>query len=139
MHPMANVRELMTSDPLTLTPDSKVLDALRMMNQVVIRHVPVVGDGGKVVGILSDRDLRNFELANWAKDVTSEKVVEYLNQPVSEVMSDALVSIAPDASMKDAIGKMLDESISALPVVENDQLVGIVTTVDILYAVQKSS
>lgn len=130
---MPAVRELMTPNPLTLRPSSTVLDALRMMNQVVIRHIPVV-DGDRLVGLLSDRDLRNFELDNWLQDVTAQKVRHYLEQPVSHSMSKTIVSIGPDASMNEAIDLMLDHGISALPVCRDDRLVGIITTEDVLRA-----
>ena len=121
----------MTADPLTLQPDSTVFKAVAMLNQVWIRHLPVC-DGESVVGMISDRDLRNFEIEDWINAVSAEKVREYLAMSVSKVMATEVKTIAPDASIQDAASAMLGAEISALPVVEDGKIVGIVTTDDLL-------
>ncbi len=128
---MANVREIMTADPLTLEPEMTVLKALEMMNQVWIRHLPVCKDG-KVVGMLSDRDLRNFEMQDWVSAVSTEKVREYLAMPVSTMMSTEVKAVGPNATTSDAASMILSAEISALPVVDDGKIVGIVTTDDLL-------
>ncbi len=121
----------MTADPLTLEPETTVFKAVQMMNQVWIRHLPVC-EGGKVVGMLSDRDLRNFEMEDWFSAVSPEKVREYLAMPVSKLMASEVKMVGPDATTQDAAAMMLSAEISALPVVEGGGIVGIVTTDDLL-------
>ncbi len=121
----------MTADPLTINPDETVFKAVQMMNQVWIRHLPVC-DGDKVVGMLSDRDLRNFELQEWINAVDADKVREYLAMPVSKVMSEDVVTVGPDTSSAESAAAMLDAKISALPVVDDGKLIGMVTTDDLL-------
>lgn len=121
----------MTADPLTLEPETTVLKALEMMNQVCIRHLPVCKDG-KVVGMLSDRDLRNFEIQDWVNSVSAEKVREYLAMPVSKMMAGDVKTVGPDATTQDAAAMMLSAEISALPVIDSGGIVGIITTDDLL-------
>jgi CBS domain-containing protein len=128
---MAEVRDLMTPDPLTLSLDATVLQALRMMEQVVVRHLPVCS-GDRVVGMVSDRDLRATELGEWAGESSAADVHAYLSRPISELMSTDVVTISPDAPVREAVGRLIEHRISALPVVENEVLVGMLSTVDIL-------
>ncbi|HWP58610.1 MAG TPA: CBS domain-containing protein [Candidatus Acidoferrales bacterium] len=125
------VSEIMTKAPVTLGP----ADTLDLANDIIqlgrIRHIPIV-DGGKLVGILSQRDL--FGAAVTAVlGITGKTQRELLRSvPIREVMRKHLITIHPDASVRQAASLMATEKIGSLPVVEGGSLVGLVTQTDIL-------
>jgi acetoin utilization protein AcuB len=118
---------------------ARVTDSLRTvlekLTEADIRHLPVV-DGGAVVGIVSDRDLR--EVAPSAFDLVErpQDSARILARPVSELMASDVVSANPGDDLVDAINLMLEHRIGAVPVVEegSSELVGIVSYVDVLRA-----
>jgi acetoin utilization protein AcuB len=115
----------MTQRVTTVTPSTAVTTALRLMYIQHIRHLPVVADG-RLVGIVSDRDVRPA-----ARSAPVRTIREHL---VGQVMTPAVRWVRPDDELYAAIKDMLAWRISALPVVEHDQLVGILTTTDCLGA-----
>jgi acetoin utilization protein AcuB len=93
--------------------------------------MPVVDDG-RVVGILSQRDLFRSALITalgFGRKVTSSLIKTI---KIKEVMTEKVFTISPDASIKDAARQMMDKKIGCLPVVEGDRLVGLVTETDML-------
>lgn len=128
------VRELMTGDPLTVARDTPVLDARRMMTERRIRHL-LVTDGGRLAGIVTDRDIR----LNMASPAISLSVweINYLlaRMTVESVMTRAVITVAPERDVKAAAQIMLDHKFGALPVVEAGVVVGILTESDMLRAV----
>ena len=126
---MPQVSEIMSSDVLSIKPTAPVLEALRMMSGAHVRHIPVVGDDGMMVGIVSDRDAREFGDAD---DVSTTVVMRHLNMPVSEVMTSDPRSIAPSASLDQAAAIMIDTKVGALPVVDGGKVVGILSVIDLL-------
>ena len=128
------VRELMMKGPVTLKCD----DILDLANDVMslgrIRHLPIL-DNGKVVGILSQRDL--FHSALVAALGLSPKQRKELLKAISvrEVMSAPVVTIAPDSRVAEAARLMLAKKIGCLPVVEQGNLVGLLTESDLLRCV----
>lgn len=119
------VRDAMTRRVTTVTPNTTVTAALRLLYVQRIRHLPVVEDG-RLVGIVSDRDLTPA-----ARSAPSAAIRKRL---VADVMTPAARWVRPDDELFDATRQMLSWRISALPVVEHDQLVGILTTTDCLRA-----
>jgi acetoin utilization protein AcuB len=130
------VRALMKRRVVTVSPDDtsdKVFSLFAVKN---IRHLPVV-ENGKLVGIVSDRDLKRVMGPQpglpWA--VKSGRLVLTLStRRVGSFMPRALVTIAPDAEATEAASTMIEKKIGALPVVERGALVGIVTATDLLRA-----
>lgn len=128
------VRDWMTSDPIVATPDTEVREARRLLHANGIRHLPVVGSG-RLVGIVSDRDvriddrsLRQLAALERLGDVVGE------GKPLEVVMSSPPYVVGPDESVSAAARQMLSRRISALPVVEDGALIGILTTTDCLLA-----
>ena len=119
------VRDAMTQRVTTVTPSTAVTTALRLMYIQHIRHLPVVSDG-RLVGIVSDRDVRPA--------ARSAPVSSIRDRVVGRVMTPAVLWVRPDDELHAAIKDMLAWRISALPVVEHDRLVGILTTTDCLQA-----
>jgi CBS domain-containing protein len=110
------VREIMTENVLTVAPSQTTRLATQMMLWSSLRQLPVVDDG-KLVGMLTERDL----LRAGATDGI-----------VSDTMTESVDRIAPGGLLSDAAGQLADASSNCLAVVEDDVLLGIVTTTDLL-------
>jgi CBS-domain-containing membrane protein len=125
--------EVMTRDPVTVTEQVSIGDALALLAEQSVRHLPVVR-GSTVVGILSDRDFRALGLALVIDEASYEQMRGQLSQPVSTLMSSNVVTIDRDTNAADIVDLMIEEKLSALPVVENgtQELAGIVSYVDLL-------
>jgi acetoin utilization protein AcuB len=131
------VRDLMTPEPITVDPETQMLQARQRMVEERIRHLVVVEDA-RVVGIVTDRDIR----LNLPSPATSLSVWE-LNFLLSKltvggVMSKSVIVVEPDRPLADAARIMMDHKIGALPVVESGRLIGIVTESDFVRAVAES-
>ena len=124
------VSEWMTRKIITIAPDSSVSDAVRLMKEKRIKHIPVLKDE-RLKGIISDRDIREFSPSK----ATSLDVYElnYLltTTRVKEMMKTRVFTIAPDSPIEEAAMLMLDNNIGSLPVVEGGKVVGIISDRDI--------
>jgi len=133
-----NVRDLMTTSPITVGPETPVLDARQLMLDKRFRHV-LIADGPKLLGIVTDRDIR----LNLPSPATSLSVweINYLlaRLTVASVMTKTLVTVSPRQDTREAARLMLDHKIGALPVVDGGLLVGIITETDLLRAYVKAS
>lgn len=129
--------DLMTSNPVTVTPATSVAEVWDLMRERGIRHVPIV-DGAAVVGMVSDRDLAHFDLGRVLTVEGAEAVRRELGMPIVKVMSTDVVTVEPDAELADVIDLLLEYRIGAVPVVrpESGELVGIVSYIDVLHAVR---
>ena len=124
------VVDVMTRDPLTVTPFETVAQAEELMAENRIRQLPVVNDRA-LVGIITDRDLRSFLSGSLVS--TPEARESALDSKVSGVMTTNPLTVSPDDELQDAVEILLDEKIGGIPVVdEAEGLVGIVTYVDVL-------
>jgi acetoin utilization protein AcuB len=127
------VRELMTAKPITVDPETPMLEARQRMVAERIRHLVVV-ENARVVGIVTDRDIR----LNLPSPATSLSVWEInfllAKLTVGGVMSSAVIVIDPDRPIAEAARIMIDHKIGALPVVEEGRLVGIITESDFVRA-----
>ena len=132
------IRDLMTAKPITVDLDTPVLEARQIMLSKRIRHL-LVTDGPKLAGMVTDRDIR----LNLPSPATSLSVweINYLlaRLTVESVMTKALVTVSPGWDPRDAAVLMLDHKIGALPVVDNGELVGIITETDLLQAFVKTA
>src|SRR5574342_241608 len=125
------VRDVMQSNVVTVEPRTTLPMALRLVQQRGIRHLPVV-DGGKLVGIVSDRDLKRA-MASSASTLERHELTYLLDRlTLEEIMTRAVITTAPMFPVEEAARVMVKERISALPVTEGGRLVGIVTETDVL-------
>ncbi len=128
------VRDHMTPDPVTITPQNTIADAFALLRENKIRRLPVV-DKGKLVGIMTERDLGDVSPSS----ATSLSIFE-INYLLSKMTIDKvikkqkLITIVPDAYVEEAALLMRQHGIGALPVVEDGRLVGIITESDIFDA-----
>jgi CBS domain-containing protein len=121
----------MAQNPATLDRNETLDIPDTVMNLGRIRHMPVVEDG-KVVGILSQRDLFRSALivALGFGRKTTNALIKTIR--VKEVMTEPAITIAPEAAVSDAARLMIEKKIGCLPVVQNEKLVGLITETDIL-------
>ena len=122
----------MKRDLVTVTPGATLEEAARLLTAHRIHHLPVVEEGNRLAGIVSDTDLRNATLDGMfggAERGDSGRPVT-----VGEIMTRELVTLSPGDTLDDAMLVLTRRRIGALPVVEGDRLVGIVTKADILTA-----
>jgi acetoin utilization protein AcuB len=126
---MLRVRDSMTREIVTLSPDETAATALALCQERRIRHLPVL-KGGRLVGIVSDRDLRSSTpaLGDPARAAALQEVL------VEDVMAREVVSVHPDDPIEQAANTMREARIGCLPVLDGDELVGIVTASDVMDA-----
>lgn len=129
------VDEIMTEDVATVEATATIGDALEVLSTLDIRHLPVL-DGGELVGMISDRDMRDHGVSMVADASDIDRLRALQLQPVSDVMSTDLLTVEATADMTDVINLMAAEKVGALPVVDqrDGSLVGIITYVDVLRA-----
>ncbi|HSB69461.1 MAG TPA: CBS domain-containing protein [Candidatus Methylomirabilis sp.] len=128
-----HVRERMKRDPVTVQKDDSFRYALKLIRKEGIRHLPVL-DGKRLVGIVTDRDLRQSA----PSPATTLEVHElnYLLErlKIEAIMTRKVITVAPDSSLLDAAKLLLAHKIGCVPVVEHEELVGIITEGDLLRA-----
>lgn len=129
------VRERMTSPAVTVTPETPFQDALKLMRDKKFRRLPVVDATGKVVGIVSERDMLHAS----PSPATSLSVweVNYLlwKLKVSDIMTHNVVTINQDVPVEDAANIMVSRKIGGLPVVDDKGVItGVITETDIFKA-----
>ena len=128
---------LMTMYPVTVTPQATIAEALDLMRDLDIRHVPVV-ERGALVGMLSDRDLAYLNVGAALTDQGAAALRRGLATPVVKVMRSDVIRVEPETELSDVIGLLLEHKIGAIPVIRPDTqaVVGIVSYIDVLRAVQ---
>jgi CBS domain-containing protein len=114
-----DVREVMTSNPRTVSPNDNIQAAARIMKEMDTGAVPIV-EGDRAVGIITDRDIAIRAVAEGAYD-----------RPVRECATMELVTVSPDTSTRDAERIMGERQVRRLLVVEDGRLCGIVSIGDI--------
>jgi CBS domain-containing membrane protein len=132
-----SARDLMTPNPVTVSPLTSVAEVWDLMRELEIRHVPVVENGG-LVGMLSDRDLAQFDIARLLTVEGAEGLRDQLGMPVVRVMSADVIFVNPDTELNEVVELLVEHKVGALPVVQSDsrEVVGIVSYIDVLRAVQ---
>jgi acetoin utilization protein AcuB len=124
---MLRVRDSMTREVVTLGPEASAAEAWGICQEMGIRHMPIV-EAGRLVGLVSDRDLRDIspprgsggerETLGWTR--------------LRDIMSTDVVTIHPLDTIEDAARALYDRKIGCLPVVAEDELVGIITSSDMM-------
>lgn len=122
----------MKRDLVTVTPGVTLEEAARLLKANRIHHLPVVEEGNRLAGIVSDTDLRNATLDGMFGG--ADRGDSGLPVTVGEIMTRELLTLSPGDTLDDAMLILSGQRIGALPVVEGDCLVGIITKADILSA-----
>ncbi len=147
------IKDVMTPRPIVVTTDTPVSQVSLLMKKNRIGGIPVM-ENGKPVGIVTETDILSLlttpeisadlwlpspfeiieipirELMNWEK--TKEALTDVGSLPISQVMSDDLICTTPDMGIEEAASIMMKEGIARLLVIENGDLVGIVTRADLV-------
>jgi acetoin utilization protein AcuB len=125
------VGDRMSHPVVTIPPDMPVVDALNLMRVEHIRRTPVVDEKGKLVGIVSDKDLLNASPS--AATTLSVWEINYLLSKITvkDVMTKDVVTITEDTPIEEAARIMADNKIGGLPVVRDGKVVGIITETDL--------
>ena len=126
------IRERMTRNPVLCAPDLSVTDAFDLMKKSRIRRMPVVDKNGKLVGIVSDKDLLRVTPSP-ATTLSAYEIPYLLSKvKVSDVMTKKVITVTEDTPIEEAARIMVDNKIGGLPVVnESYAVVGIITETDI--------
>ena len=133
-----NVAEIMTKKPVTIRYDGTLGEALKLMEKVGCRHLPVISAEAHLIGIVSDRDCRlalnspHLLHERWQDDEVTGQTT------IAAIMTPAPIVVEPSDSIFEGTRLMLDNHISALPVMNGETLVGIITTSDLLLAFLRS-
>jgi acetoin utilization protein AcuB len=129
------VQEIMTKNPVTVESSDSVRVALTTLLELDIRHLPIV-EADQLIGIVSDRDLRQLTPPLATDDESAAKAERLLTQPVSSIMSSDVLSVDPEMDAGDVVDLMIEHRVGAIPVVEpgTGELVGIVSYIDLLKA-----
>ena len=125
------VQDVMQRGLVIVSPDTKLAEAMRLLQRRGIRHLPVL-DTGRLVGIISDRDLKAAMLSATMSPGGALSTAALDRLTAGDVMQRAVVTIAPMFPVEEAARLMVTRKISALPVTEDERLVGIVTETDVL-------
>jgi CBS domain-containing protein len=124
----------MTPEPVAVPGQTSVLDARNLMIARRIRHLLVASGDGELLGLVTDRDIR-LALPSPATSLSVWEINYLLARlTVENVMSRELVVTWPEATLGDAARAMIDHKIGALPVLDGDRLVGILTEGDFVKA-----
>jgi acetoin utilization protein AcuB len=120
------IKQMMTENPVTVSPDTLVLDAQRIMKEKNIRRLPVV-DKGKLVGIVTKTELLENapSVAHGLNDLLSK-------MKVKEIMRKNPVTVTPETPFEDALRIGQEKKIGSFPVVDDGKLLGITTESDIV-------
>ncbi len=124
------VVDVMTRDPLTLSPTETVGQADELMTQNKFRQIPVVMNK-ELVGIVTDRDVRSFLSGSLLANPHDRD--RAFNTPIREIMTSEPITVSPEDDLQEVIELLIEEKMGGIPVVDdNEGLVGIVTYVDVL-------
>jgi acetoin utilization protein AcuB len=134
------VKEVMTRDPVTIDPEAPLGTAMDVMRRKRIRHLPVIDDAGRLLGIITDRDLRQATFAPALAEHLSlgaQRRLRGIGQALEDLrvkhaMTWVVVTTDPEAPIARAAVIMFERRIGSLPVVEDGKLVGILTERDLL-------
>jgi len=121
----------MTRNPTTITPDVPVMEALERMRQTNVRRFPVLDKKGRLIGIVTDKDLLHAGPSS-ATSLSVWEVNYLLSQiRVKEVMTTEVITICEDCPLEEAARIMAENKIGGLPVVDDGQVIGIITESDL--------
>lgn len=119
-----HIDHYMTTSPFSIGQEQTLARAHQLMREHAIRHLPVL-HGGKLAGVISDRDLHMIETL---RDVDPEKVL------VEDAMTTAVYAVSPKAPLDEVVGEMAEHKYGSVVVMDHNQVVGMFTTTDAMRA-----
>ena len=131
MEKQATVASIMTKDVITVQINESLYNANNIFNSKNLRHLPVVAND-ELIGILSQTDILRISFGNAFEEQNGDDEAIFDMLSINQVMKHSPITIAPDETIKDAAKTLASKEFHALPVVEDEKLVGMITTTDIL-------
>ncbi len=125
------ISRIMTKDVITLTLDDSLFNAEKLFKKHHIRHIPVVGNE-RIIGMLSLTDLLRISFVDSYNDGQSIDTAIYNMLSIGQVMANNPKKVSSNSTIKDVAALLASKEFHALPVVDNEKLVGIITTTDLL-------
>ncbi len=129
---MTCVKDLMSTDMFVLYAEDNLLSAEEMMQWKRIRHLPVVDRASNLQGLITHRDILRASISTIVELSSGERRAAQAGILIQDIMRTDVLTIGPEADIKDAARVMLNQKIGCLLVVEERQLVGILTEADFL-------
>lgn len=127
---MMKVVNVMTTHPISVSPEDSIQQVREIMDEKNIRQLPVINKR-ELIGIITDRDIRSF-LGGRSLSYLEEQEVA-METKVTTVMTDKPITLSPDDDLREAVELLLEEKMGGIPVVDRDVgLMGIITYVDVL-------
>jgi len=125
------VSDWMTTKVFTLAPDDNIMSAIKLLKEKKIKHIPVVKNDSTIVGILSDRDIKDYTPSKVTTFELKELNYILFTAKVKEIMKKKVISATPNMAIEEAAMIMFDNNIGCLPVVEKGKLAGIISDKDL--------
>lgn len=119
----------MEKDVITLTPEDSIGYAIKLMSEKRIRHLPVVDSKKNVIGLVTDRDLRDAKPSIFRL----EEHKEDLNKPIKTIMKQEVITGHPLDFVEETAALFYEYKIGCLPIIQDNELVGIITETDLLH------
>ncbi|MBM7649641.1 acetoin utilization protein AcuB [Bacillus ectoiniformans] len=123
------VEEIMQTQVHTLNPNDTIASALQLCRDQKIRHIPIVDNNQLLVGLVTDRDIKDATPSILQKGTGEEE----LNKPLDLIMEKNVVTGHPLDFVEDVAATFYEYDISCMPVIQNGELIGIVTETDVLH------
>src|SRR5690606_3434067 len=124
-----HVEKIMNRNVISLSPSDPIEKAYQLLVKHKIRHIPIVDEDHFVIGIVSDRDIRDASPSIF----TNNPDMDVLNKEISSIMSSPVITAHPLDFVEEVARIFYDREIACLPVVSNEKLVGVITEKDLLY------
>ncbi|MBA2173312.1 CBS domain-containing protein [Halobacillus locisalis] len=123
------VEEIMKTEVITLEASATIETALKLLHENHIRHIPIVDRQNHVIGIVSDRDVRDASPSIFEKDTHQKE----LQNPIESIMTTPVTTVHPLDFVEEVASIFYEQEIASVPVTRNNKLVGILTEKDMLY------
>ncbi|MFG6121320.1 acetoin utilization AcuB family protein [Thalassobacillus sp. B23F22_16] len=122
------VEEIMKTDVITMKPTETIGKALQLLNEHHIRHLPIVDENNYVIGIVSDRDVRDA-----SPSIFDESESEEFENEIQTIMSHPVITVHPLDFVEEVASIFYEHEIACVPVTKEERLIGIITEKDMLY------
>lgn len=125
------VSQIMTKEVVTLTTKNNLSDAENLFKEYGVRHLPVV-NGNQLIGVLSYSDLLKISFSELSDDEKKIDTTVFNMYTIEQVMTKNPVSVSPNKTVREVTELLAKQSFHSVPVMENGELKGVVTTTDLL-------
>lgn len=128
------VRDLMSTELITMDPDETLRDLAKLFEWKAIRHVPITDDSERLVGLVTHRDYLTVAISKFAQLNKAEIDEVYSHIKIRDFMGRKIAAATPETPLRAAAQMMLENKYGCLPVVDGEKLVGIITEADFVRA-----